>query len=529
MPKAQLLELHARRLGVIEEANLEFGDGFNVLTGETGAGKTLLLDALGLCLGEEASGTRHALGAQTRAAALFVRADGSEVALSREMSDGGRLRSVVDGAPSSAEALRTLARQLVVIHGQHDSLALRSRAEIVQLIDTAGHVDTTALNEVRRHLREAVRLRDSFGGDPSTRQRELDFAAFQIGELEAAKVASASELADDLEELAKLTALRDGQEALTQAVQEFDGDADDAALSRFASALRLIPEGAVYDDIRSDLADALVRAREGVRDLSALANPEMLDPRAITELDERVDVLQRVARKYGGTLASALTILDDLRESVERSAEDEERRTHIDQEISELEARERAAAQHVRAAREAAAADLGERVARQLSRVALANATVRLVVEGTDGADAQILFSANPGQVEGPLSSLASGGELSRVLLAISLETVHQDVVAVFDEIDAGLGGLVAQQIGECLAEAGRRQQVLAITHLASVAARANHHFVIEKFVEDATTKTRVRRVEGADRIREVARMLAGDAASTESLALASQLLENSL
>jgi DNA repair protein RecN (Recombination protein N) len=163
-----------------------------------------------------------------------------------------------------------------------------------------------------------------------------------------------------------------------------------------------------------------------------------------------------------------------------------------------------------------------------MSRVALANATLRFVVDGDDGSDAQIWFTPNPGQPEGPLSALASGGELSRVLLALSLETVHRDVVAVFDEIDAGLGGQVAQQIGECLREVGRLQQVLAITHLASVAARADHHFIIEKTVEHGATNTLVREVIGDERVREIARMLAGDTVTAESRALATQLLENS-
>jgi DNA repair protein RecN (Recombination protein N) len=163
-----------------------------------------------------------------------------------------------------------------------------------------------------------------------------------------------------------------------------------------------------------------------------------------------------------------------------------------------------------------------------MTRVTLANASLRFVVEGIDGSEAQILFSPNPGQPEGPLSALASGGELSRVLLALSLETVHHDVVAIFDEIDAGLGGQVAQHIGECLREVGRAQQVIAVTHLASVAARAHHHFVIQKSVVSGVTTTTVRALFGAERVREIARMLAGDDLTQESQALAEQLLENS-
>jgi DNA repair protein RecN (Recombination protein N) len=158
----------------------------------------------------------------------------------------------------------------------------------------------------------------------------------------------------------------------------------------------------------------------------------------------------------------------------------------------------------------------------------LPNATLRFEVDGDDGADALILFSANPGLPEGPLSSLASGGELSRVLLALSLESSREDVVAVFDEIDAGLGGQVAQQIGQCLFELGSRQQVLAVTHLASVAARADHHFVVEKTTSAGLTSTVVRNVVGEQRVQEIARMLAGDDVSDEARALAAQLLETS-
>jgi DNA repair protein RecN (Recombination protein N) len=158
--------------------------------------------------------------------------------------------------------------------------------------------------------------------------------------------------------------------------------------------------------------------------------------------------------------------------------------------------------------------------------VALANASLRFDVDGDDGSEAQILFTPNPGLPEGPLQALASGGELSRVLLALSLETAHEDVVAVFDEIDAGVGGQVAQQIGQCLKEVGQQQQVLAVTHLASVAAKADHHFVIEKTIRGASTSTSVRPVAGEERVLEIARMLAGDEITDEAKALAHRLLE---
>jgi DNA repair protein RecN (Recombination protein N) len=198
----------------------------------------------------------------------------------------------------------------------------------------------------------------------------------------------------------------------------------------------------------------------------------------------------------------------------------------LDDEIVDLSARVATLAETARHEREAAASALSGAVAGQLARVALGHAALRFVVAGADGSEAQILFTPNPGQPEGPLQALASGGELSRVLLALSLESVHEEVVAVFDEVDAGIGGQVAQQIGDCLRELGRQQQVLAVTHLASVAAKADHHFVIEKTVERDEVHTVVRAVRGETRVDEIARMLAGDAITDESRALARRMLE---
>ncbi len=526
MPKSQLVELYAHGLGVIEEARLEFGSGFNVLTGETGAGKTLLLGALELCLGAEGPSSRFAVGPDMRAAVVFALGDGREVVLTRESSASGRLRSAVDGAAASVEALRAQGHELIVIHGQHDSLGLRNRAEVLRIVDQSGAIDTGALDEVRRALRNVRTLRDSLGGDSERRARELEFMRFQVTELDATRILSANELDETLTELTRLTELRDGQVALGEVLDQLDADSDSAVLALFARCLDRLPAGDAYDAARELLRGALDQAREGVHDLAALADLDVFDAGALKDLEDRSTLLGQIARKYGGTLATALDTLVELRRQMEFQLEDSARLATLDGQIVEFEALERAMATEVRRARIAAAATLTDAVRLQLPRVALSNATLRFVVDGDDGSEAEILFTPNPGQPEGPLQALASGGELSRVLLALSLETVDEDVVAVFDEVDAGVGGQVAQQIGECLLELGRRQQVLAVTHLASVAARADHHFVIEKSVRSGLSNTSLRKVVGDERVSEVARMLAGDDISTESRALARRLLE---
>jgi DNA repair protein RecN (Recombination protein N) len=525
MPKSQLLELYAHGLGVIQEARLEFGPGFNVLTGETGAGKTLLLGALDLCLGGDGSVTRAAIATDMRAAAVFNMNGEREIVLTRESGTSGRLRSAIDGASSSAEALRALADELIVIHGQHDSLTLRKRGEVLRLVDAKGHVSVEDLSRTRRDLQEAQRERTSLGGGAEERIRELDFVAFQIDELEATAIGSTVELDETLGELTRLTELRDGQTALVEVLDNLDADVDVAVFTQFARAINRLPIGEAYDPARELLRNALEQSREAVHELAALSEPESFDASTLKELEDRATVLQALVRKYG-SLSVALSTLDDLRERRLALVEASSRSAALDEEIEAMTERLATLAEQALRERTAASDSLTRALAEQLSRVALAHAELRFVVAGDDGSAAQILFTPNPGQPEGPLQTLASGGELSRVLLALSLESAHEDVVAVFDEVDAGIGGQVAQQIGECLRELGQYQQVLAVTHLASVAAKADHHFVVEKQIGHEDVRTSVRALSGDERVEEIARMLAGDEITLESRALARQMLE---
>ncbi|HUV57221.1 MAG TPA: AAA family ATPase [Acidimicrobiales bacterium] len=528
MPKSQLVELYAHGLGVIDDVRLEFGKGFNVLTGETGAGKTLLLGALDLCLGGDGSATRYAATTDLRAAAVFTRDDGTEVVLSREAGASGRLRCSLDGVPSSAEALRTLADDLIVIHGQHDSLSLRNKSEVLRIIDASAGISTAELDRTRRQLAQARRLREESGGDERHRIRELEFLVYQVAELEGTAISSEGELEEVLEELTRISELRDGQRALAGVLNQLDGEDDGSALTAFARAIDQLPRGSAYDPARTTLLGALDQAREGVHELTRLSDPDAVDEGVINDLEDRATVLQSIARKYGGSIPEALRTLERLRDEHAALLESGQRLRNLDTDIEELEEREIALAREALRERDFAATRLTDAVRQQLPRVALAHASLRFTVGGDDGSDAQVLFTPNPGLSEGPLQALASGGELSRVLLALSLETAHEDIVAVFDEIDAGIGGQVAQQIGDCLRELGTHQQVLAVTHLASVAAKAEHHLVVEKSVEGASTVTTVRELTGEQRVFEIARMLAGNDLTSESIALAERLLETS-
>lgn len=405
-------------------------------------------------------------------------------------------------------------------------MALRTTSAVLALIDRVGGVNTRELTAARADLARAREQRSALGGEPAERERRVEYLEFQLAEFAAVAPTGPTELESVLSELTRLTELREGQSALADVLATLDGEDDGAVLARFATALGRLPQGDVYREARATLADALTGAREAVHDLAALLDPDAVDIARLGALDERARVLGDLARKHGGTLRAALDRRDVLLAERDELDGAERRLAALDQVITATSERVAALSARVRTERENAAHALTDAVAAQLGRVALAGARVRFGVEGDDGSRAAVAFSANPGRPEGPLAALASGGELSRVLLAISLETADADAVAVFDEIDAGLGGQVAQQIGECLGELSRRQQVLAVTHLASVAARADRHFVIDKSLEAGRTTTTVRPVEGEERVSEIARMLAGEGGGEESLALARRLLD---
>ncbi len=525
MPRVVLQELYAQRIGVIDEAKVQFGPQFNVITGETGAGKTLLLGALELCLGSDGATSRQAVTSESRAVALFD-IDGQERLFTRESTTNGRLRAALDGAPASADALRASSRDVIVIHGQHDSLTLKNRSEIVQLLDNVGNISVARLDELRADIRSCEQRRGALGGDAATREREIDYLRFQIEEIDAVEIASPDELAHTLDELTALTTFAESQAAMLSVADGFDGEDDAAVLNGFARLLQELPNNDQVRDLASRLRDSLEGARDAVQELRRRSDPDQVDPSKIDALNERAARLQSIARKYGGSLEAALEHREQCQISLSTLENAADELVGLDARIAALRSEELDEARRVRREREFAAVTLTERVRRQLPRVALPNASLRFEVDGIDGSEAQILFTPNPGLPEGPLQNLASGGELSRVLLALSLEADNQHLVTVFDEVDAGVGGQVAQQIGACLAEVGQQQQVIAVTHLASVAARAQHHFVIEKTVTEGRTSTTVRPVTGAERVAEIARMLAGDAASGEALALAARMLE---
>lgn len=524
MPRPQLVSLSVRGLGVIEDSTLEFSDGFTVITGETGAGKTLLVDALTLCLGGDARSPRR--GSEMVTSAVFLDKTNAEISLQRSLTAGSRLKSVLNGVPTSSEALRSTGEQLLALHGQHDSLQLKSRADVLGLVDSFGSIDTSVLSGFRHELSTLRAEQTGLGGNDEVRMKELEFIEFQIREIEQAKILSIDELEHAVDELISVTSVRDQQGAIASLLELADGD-EGSLLDRLGSGVTSLGTVGAVGEARLALSEAISQFRSVLRDLRDVADHLDADEERIDYLNARVELIRTLNRKYGGSLKAVLQELHALSARRDFLDSASTRSGSIEAEIEALSQQLVRESARIRSLRTTTASRLTHLVQEQLVRVALPNAQMSIEIAGDDGSDIDIQFRPNPGASAGSLQTIASGGELSRILLALSLVTASDGLVTVFDEIDSGVGGNVAQSIGECLADLAQNRQVIAVTHLATVAARAQHHFVVEKTVADGQTTTSVRRLSADERPAEVARMLAGDGAAAEALALAKQLLSS--
>jgi DNA repair protein RecN (Recombination protein N) len=522
MPRPLLLTLSVRGLGVIEDSTLEFSDGFTVITGETGAGKTLLVDALSLCLGGDARSPRR--GSEMVASAVFLDASGTEISLQRSLTAGSRLKAVLNGTPTSSEALRATGLQLLALHGQHDSLRLKSRSDVLSLVDSFGSIDTRSLSSIRLELSNLRSEQSQLGGSDEDRSKECEYIDFQVNEIESANISSIDELESAIDELILLTSVREQQGAIASLIELADGD-ESSLLDKLGTGVASLTGIGVVGEAKASLSDAIGQFRSILRELREVADNLEADAERIHLLNGRVELIRALNRKYGGSLGAVgreLVALKERREFLNSAAN---RSLEIQGEIEIFEQQLVRESARIRSLRTTTANRLTHLVQEQLARVALPNAQMSIQIDGEDGSDIDIQFRPNPGASPGSLQAIASGGELSRILLALSLVTASDGLVTVFDEIDAGVGGNVAQSIGECLADLGQNRQVIAVTHLATVAARAQHHFVVEKTISEGRTTTTVRRLSDLERPAEVARMLAGDGAASEALALARQLL----
>jgi DNA repair protein RecN (Recombination protein N) len=530
-----LLELRVRDLGVIEDLTLHFAEGMTALSGETGAGKTLVVEALQLVLGGRATaGLVRAGATEATVEARFLLPgvddgddDGVEVVLARAVPSSGRSRAWLDGRMVPVTALAETGRELVDIHGQHEHQSLLAPAAQRRALDGFAGADLGP-RRAARQLLEGIEARlASLGGDAHQRAREADMLRHQCAEITAAHLADPGE-EDQLEaEEDRLADLAAHRVAAAAALAELEGgSADAAALDSLGQAITALGGRPAFAAWSDRLRAAHTELGDVASDLRGVVETWEDDPARLAEVQERRRLLGELKRKYGSTLTEVLAFGES---AAARLAELDGAAAAAEV----LEAERATAAEALAAAEEelgrvrrAAAPALAQAVEGHLAALAMGGARFEVEVDA-DGAGDGVQFGlgANPGEPVQPLARVASGGELARTMLALQLVTTGGPATMVFDEVDAGVGGSAALALAGSLREVSARHQVLVVTHLAQVAAFADQQVSVEKTLRDGRTVTAAAQLDEGDRVVELSRMLSGSPDSATARAHAEELM----
>jgi len=520
-----LSELRVCNLGVIEELSLVFVSGMTAVTGETGAGKTLVVTAIELLVGGKAETSMVRPGADEAVVEGRFDLGDRECVVRRVVPAKGRSRGYIDGSLATIAELSEVGRALVDLHGQHDHQSLLTGSVQRQALDRFGGVDLQPLRTARQQVIDLESQRSALGGDPRDRAREIDLLRFQVEELVAAGIDDTEEdskLRTEAELLADAGGFRDAAGIALDALSA-DGGAADA----IGGALAALGDRSLFAGVVARLRDAQAEVDDLARELRSTAESIESDPERLSAIGERRKLLQDLRRKYGETLAEVIAWRDDAnRRLIELEGHDELAAT-IDASLLIARAALADAEEVVAKARRSAAPALAKAVEAHLPDLALAKARLEVEVEGVAGRDVTFRFAANPGMDLQPLAKVASGGELARAMLALRLVLTEGPPVLVFDEVDAGIGGAAAVAVGRSLSALGADHQVLVVTHLAQVASWADAHVVVDKVATESTTTTKISIVDGEERVTELARMLSGTPESSTAQQHARELLES--
>jgi DNA repair protein RecN (Recombination protein N) len=551
-----LLEIRARNFAVIDSVAVSFQPGLNVLTGETGAGKSMLLDAILLVRGARAQTDVIRTDTETatveavfevapRGAAAVVLDEAGlgleqgQVVVRRELTRSGRHRAFVNDSPVTVGLLERLGDHLVEIHGQHEHQRLLEPARQLDLLDR--FADAEELRDrvgdlFAKHRAAGAELERARAAERDRAQRE-DLLRLQLSELDAARLRVGEE--DELR--LERRRLQHG-ERLSAGLAEAAGllnDEDSSAMSRLHRAARLLRDLSRLDPSFGGPADSVDGAGALVEDalgaIRALRDGITMAPGRLEAVDERLDVLTRLKRKYGDTEAAMLAFREDAARELERLGRHEAILAEHERVLGELEAELSGAAHELSKRRQDAADRFAAQAARELRQLGMERARFEIAVTraalaeiGPRGLDRiELRLSTNPGEDVRPLARIASGGELSRTMLALKAILARADRVPtmIFDEVDAGIGGRVAAVVAQKLAAAAEGRQVLCVTHLAPIAARAAHHVRVAKSVRGGRTRVSAEIVTGDARVEEIARMVAGDRVTDTARGHARELL----
>ncbi len=550
-----LAELSVENLAIIDRAQIQLGPGFTVLTGETGAGKSLLVDALQLVLGDRAdteairAGARSAtvsavfdLSSSPEAAAkceeLGIGLEDGALYVQREVLAEGRSQCRIGGRLTPVSVLKQLGQVLVDLHGQHDHQSLllpeRHLPFLDQWIGGAARELLDQVGAIHEQVRAVQAKLDLLRSNVRDREHRLDLLRYQVKEIEeVAPLEGEFEEVETrvgrLQNVEKLASASFG--ALTSLSQQ-----ENSAIDLAGGALRSLEDAVRFDPgleaIAAAVRDGLYQLDEASRELGRYAETLEADPAVLDELVNRLESLKRLRKKYGDDETAVLKFLIEAKEQLGQLEDVESGQDALSEQLAALAAERDQHAARLSALRKEFAGRFTAQVEDQLKNLALERAQIEVVFrpKETDGSgcdDAEFFFTANPGEPVRPLSKIASGGEVSRLMLAIKSVLAGSAGVPtlVFDEVDSGLGGRVAANLGHKLADLGSGYQVLVISHLPQVAARAASHFKIEKVQRDGRTVTEVRRLSQNERVDEIARMLGGQTITESAITHARELL----
>ena len=552
--------LRIKHLAVIDSVEVEFDPGLNVLTGETGAGKSILVEAVGLLLGGRASGDLVRTGEDAAAIEAIFESGGEELLVRREITSQGRSRAFINGALATAGALKDLSSRLIELHGQHEHQTLLDPSTHLGVLDTFGALDSlltpaaAAFDAMRATQEELARIR----GAARDRDARQDLITFQLNELDRAglRPMQAGEPGEDVELTALRQVLASAERVERLCAESYASlyDSDDAILAALGGVWRRVGELASLDPQFKPYLDARDGIKSQLEDLAAFLRKYAAgieaSPEKLQQLEERLALLERLKRKYGPALADVVARREALRRELTDLERGEDRIIELEAALAAARAAFLDAARALSKERRRVARTLGQRLEALLAELAMERTRfeVRFADELPDtawtarGVDSVEFFvSPNPGEDLRALARIVSGGELSRIMLALKTLTAtsrhgFSDAAdrrpgasapgLIFDEVDAGIGGRVADVVARKLRTLGSAFQVLCITHLPQIAAHADTHFEIEKRVDGGRTHTTVRRLDGQGRVDELARMLGGEAITDGLRRSAREMLE---
>jgi DNA repair protein RecN (Recombination protein N) len=550
---AVLSLLRIKNLALVEELEWQMGPGFIAVTGETGAGKSIIIGALQLLLGERADKSLIRTGADLcTVEAVFSGSDlqrlnpqlveagiepcENDLIIKRSFSATGGTRQFINGSLTTLSILKKLGDDLVDLHGPHDHQSLLSPETQLRLIDSFARAENQ-LEEYRKHYRQLQALvseHAALNTAETAREQELDLLRHQISEIKSANLVADEE--EDIEKRYKLASNSKRLIELAGAIANKLSEADDSVLSQLAETQRLLRELEKTDSSIAQLSSAhaasVVELSEIARALSAYAEKLDLDPQQLASLEQRVSLFETLKRKYGGSIAEVVAFGERAAERMRKIEGRDVELERLAKEIENVRVQMNRVGDALRKLRRKAAPKLSENIRRNLRDLGFRQSEFEAKLSVLDeprpsGFDAvELLFSPNPGEPLKPLRAIASSGEISRLMLAIKSALAAHDAIPllVFDEIDTNVGGEIAHGVGAKMQTLGRDHQVICITHLPQVAATASSHFVVTKDVTRGRTFSNLREVTGKGRQEEIARMLGGK--SESSLKLAASLLK---